>query len=66
VLNSHDRAKEFINRVDKEINWLMKAICTSEHPICSAPTDIAMKGNGKGDSDATLSLQVFKVYDTLA
>ena len=66
MLNSHDWAKEFIGRVYKEINWLMKVIHMSKHPIYSAPMDIAMKGNGKGDSDATLSLQVFKVCDMLA
>jgi len=38
----------------------------SKHPIGSAPADIAMKGNGKGDSEAALSLQVFKICDALA
>ena len=41
------------------------AISTSQHPIRSAPTDIAMKRNGKRDRDATLSLQTFKVGDAL-
>ena len=44
----------------------METICTSKHPICSAPMDIAMKRDGKGDSNVTLSLQAFKICDVLS
>ena len=66
MLNSHDQAKEFVSRIDEEVNWLMEMICTSKHPICSAPMDIAMKRDGKGDGNAALSLQAFEICNALS
>ena len=43
----------------------MEAISTPQHPICSAPMNIAMERDGKRDCDAVLHLQTFKVGNAL-